>query len=70
MMAIDAQPGAPYLRGVQRECAERPGMASICSHTLRRFPRCFPGYSPVRVWSVIQFTSHVLPPSSENDCSK
>jgi hypothetical protein len=23
-----------------------------------------------RVWSVIQFTSHVLPPSSENDCSK
>src|SRR6266568_1035034 len=23
-----------------------------------------------RVWSVIQFTSQVLPPSSENDCSK
>ena len=26
--------------------------------------------SPARVWSVIQFTSQVFPPSSENDCSK
>ncbi len=26
--------------------------------------------SLTRVWSVIQFTSQVLPPSSENDCSK
>src|ERR1700676_1115947 len=26
--------------------------------------------SSTRVWSVIQFTSQVLPPSSENDCSK
>ena len=28
------------------------------------------GPSLTRVWSVIQFTSQVLPPSSENDCSK
>ena len=26
--------------------------------------------SCTRVWSVIQFTSQVLPPLSENDCSK
>ena len=26
--------------------------------------------SPMRVWSVIQLTSQVLPPSSEKDCSK
>jgi hypothetical protein len=29
-----------------------------------------PVASPTRVWSVIQFTSQVLPPSSEKDCSK
>src|SRR5580658_4224848 len=28
------------------------------------------GASLARVWSVIQFTSQVLPPSSEKDCSK
>ncbi|PYX24452.1 MAG: hypothetical protein DMG82_08480 [Acidobacteria bacterium] len=32
--------------------------------------RAFADASPTRVWSVIQFTSQVLPPSSENDCSK
>src|SRR5260370_25440972 len=29
-----------------------------------------PDSSFIRVWSVIQFTSQVLPPSSEKDCSK
>src|SRR5258708_7606029 len=32
--------------------------------------RALPDSSLTRVWSVIQFTSQVLPPSSENDCSK
>src|SRR5216683_4690016 len=32
--------------------------------------RVLPDSSFTRVWSVIQFTSQVLPPSSENDCSK
>ena len=32
--------------------------------------RSFWGASSTRVWSVIQFTSQVLPPSSENACSK
>ncbi len=32
--------------------------------------QCALSDSFTRVWSVIQFTSQVLPPSSEKDCSK
>jgi hypothetical protein len=44
-----------------------------CIKATRRLPRhSFPlaGASRPRVWSVIQFTSQVLPPSSEKGCSK
>jgi hypothetical protein len=37
---------------------------------MRRVHRALADSSPTRVWLVIQFTSQVLPPSSENDCSK
>jgi hypothetical protein len=39
---------------VKNSCLQCPLSDSLCT----------------RVWSVIQLTSHVLPPSSENDCSK
>jgi len=40
------------------------------NHLRTRSHRGLSGESLIRVWSVIQFTSQVLPPSSEYDCSK
>ena len=42
-----------------------------CARTLHKgIQFAFSAASGTRVWSVIQFTSQVWPPSSEKDCSK
>ena len=46
--------GGGSLLSGENSCLQCPLSDSLCT----------------RVWSVIQLTSHVLPPSSENDCSK
>jgi hypothetical protein len=52
----------------QRETSMREGSTSLLeSHGHRG---SYLSSHLVRVWSVIQFTSQVLPPSAENDCSK
>ena len=66
--ALEALPGAGEVALVvehRRESAEAP-----CAIGMVWAERAFADASPTRVWSVIQFTSQVLPPSSENDCSK
>src|SRR5271165_6402794 len=51
-------------------CAALLRTANMISDPMRGVHGALSGSSFNRVWSVIQFTSHVLPPSSENDCSK
>jgi len=45
-------------------------LRELCLKGLKAVQWASTGASSVRVWSVIQFTSQVLPPSSENACSK
>src|SRR6476659_4068106 len=47
----------------------RPGASRLRMTAEKNPARNVPAYS-TRTWSVIQLTSHVLPPSSEKDCSK
>jgi hypothetical protein len=58
-------------RALQRQLQGGAETPALRTATANIYAHCaLAGASLTRVWSVIQFTSQVWPPSSEKDCSK
>src|SRR5580700_3431970 len=55
---------------VRAHRASRTEVDDLSRSQTKGIQRVLSEWSFTRVWSVIQFTSQVLPPSSEKDCSK
>jgi len=64
------QSGCIRLRACPVPASMQRNQPSTIQNLAHPFQRALSDSLSTRVWSVIQFISHVLPPSSENDCSK